>query len=312
MTQLYVQPARSAEATANIQVSLNQKIDLANLQQLNSAERERVIRALGAEPFHLWAPRPTDGNANAWQHMEPGDAVLFYVGGTTVLRLFLVTGTVESAELGNAVWGPTNDGQIFRHLYALGDELPSELTLADYNSTLGYAENNVIMGFRGLTPEQSSLLAAEFPEEISGDLLDDLAHAEEELAHVPETERKQLQKSRIGQGQFRSALIEQWKGCAISGVGQLDLLRASHIKPWRVSSNEERLDRFNGLLLLPHYDHLFDQGYISFDNGGAVIISAALPESARKEMGITEDLLLEPLYQQHRPYLAYHREHVLK
>ena len=32
--------------------------------------------------------------------------------------------------------------------------------------------------------------------------------------------------------------------------------KTSHIKPWRDADNQERLDAYNGLLLLPNYDKL--------------------------------------------------------
>ncbi|WP_311946969.1 HNH endonuclease [Halomonas piscis] len=83
------------------------------------------------------------------------------------------------------------------------------------------------------------------------------------------TEKEQLVLSRRGQGRFRRALEVIEPRCRITGLAEKRHLKASHIKPWRDSSNSERLDGNNGLLLTPHIDHLFDQGYISFsDNGG--------------------------------------------
>ena len=51
------------------------------------------------------------------------------------------------------------------------------------------------------------------------------------------------------------------------------MLLASHIKPWRDSNHQERLDKFNGLLLLANLDKAFDLGFISFDDSGKVPIS---------------------------------------
>jgi transposase len=57
-------------------------------------------------------------------------------------------------------------------------------------------------------------------------------------------------------------------------------LRASHIRPWRDSDNEARLDGENGLLLTPTIDHLFDRGFISFEDDGRLLISpVAHPQS---------------------------------
>src|SRR5471032_2878361 len=63
------------------------------------------------------------------------------------------------------------------------------------------------------------------------------------------------------------------RACRITGVTREEHLRASHCKPWRDSSNEERLDGENGLLLTPNADHLFDRGFIGFEDNGDVLVS---------------------------------------
>lgn len=79
-------------------------------------------------------------------------------------------------------------------------------------------------------------------------------------------ERDSLIKSRIGKGSFRTTLLEKYKGaCVVTGITLKNLLIASHIKPWAVCSNGERLSSENGLLLSANYDRLFDCGLISFD-----------------------------------------------
>lgn len=92
------------------------------------------------------------------------------------------------------------------------------------------------------------------------------------LQALPETERKSIIQSRLGQGVFRKCLIEYWKGCAVTECKFSPLLKASHIKPWSKSTNQERLDVFNGLLLAPNIDAAFDIGYVSFDEKGKIII----------------------------------------
>ncbi len=72
---------------------------------------------------------------------------------------------------------------------------------------------------------------------------DDLLTHQNELVVLPETERESVIKARIGQGVFRKQLLEMWDGCAVTGVKLPDLLRASHIKPWRYSTNAERTNR---------------------------------------------------------------------
>lgn len=80
--------------------------------------------------------------------------------------------------------------------------------------------------------------------------------------------------ARRGQGKFRANVEGIEKSCRLTGVTNPALLIASHIKPWRLcSSAEERLDGMNGLLLTPDADHLFDRGFISFHDDGAVLVS---------------------------------------
>ena len=125
---------------------------------------------------------------------------------------------------------------------------------------------------------------------------------------LQETTREAIIQSRIGQGQFRTSLIEYWQGCSVTGYQQIELLRASHIKPWRDSSNVERLDMYNGLLLLPNLDVCFDSGLISFDDKGKIIISSKLDKSTLSQLGIDSKLRLLRLEKRHKNYLRYHRE----
>ncbi len=111
------------------------------------------------------------------------------------------------------------------------------------------------------------------------DLLDDIEQIQEQTA-LKETTRKALIDARVGQGKFRQDLNQLWNGaCPVTGCSVDAVLRASHIKPWRSSSNKERLDPHNGLLLAAHLDALFDAGLISFADDGSMLVSdQILPE----------------------------------
>jgi putative restriction endonuclease len=137
---------------------------------------------------------------------------------------------------------------------------------------------------------------------------DDLLMHGSEISVLPETERESVIKARIGQGIFRKQLLEMWDGCAVTRVKLPDLLRASHIKPWRDSTNPERTNRYNGLLLLPQYDHLFDKGFISFDDDGQLLRSPALDRIPVSQLGISETDRLRSLSENHLGFLRYHRE----
>jgi predicted restriction endonuclease len=123
------------------------------------------------------------------------------------------------------------------------------------------------------------------------------------------TEKSTLINTRLGQGQFRKKLIEKWGGCAVTGYRDTRFLVASHIKPWSKADNQERLDPFNGLLLLPNLDKVFDLGYITFEASGAIWISGELEES--EALGINDQLKAQ-LAREHQEYLAYHREIIFK
>lgn len=127
-------------------------------------------------------------------------------------------------------------------------------------------------------------------------LIEDLA----ELARtVPDaTEREVLSKARIGQGQFRAGVVEEWgKGevCVLTGIAIPEMLIASHIKPWRDSTDYERLDPMNGLLLVAHADKLFDRFLLSFVPKGiefkSVIHPRVLVEA--KKCGLSSGMILK-------------------
>ena len=65
---------------------------------------------------------------------------------------------------------------------------------------------------------------------------------------------------------------------------------------------------YNGLLLLPNYDKLFDLGYISFNPKGEIMYSHLLDKFGREAIGLTSDLHLVKLEDQHLKYLKYHNE----
>ncbi|BAL24895.1 HNH endonuclease [Azoarcus sp. KH32C] len=153
---------------------------------------------------------------------------------------------------------------------------------------------------------------AKFAEYLSeskgGDLesdVDDILQSKE----VGDTEKANLIKSRIGQGTFRQKVVAYWARCAVTGFKDPAFLVASHIKPWRASKNSERLDPFNGLLLLPNIDKAFDGGYITFASDGKIIISPQLPEPS--VLGISEEMHVT-LDRRHQVFMDFHRSSVFR
>lgn len=142
-------------------------------------------------------------------------------------------------------------------------------------------------------------------------ILQDLNHIDNE--EVSETERSELKKARIGQGKFRKKLIADFKqACAVTKITRLELLKASHIKPWRSSDNSERLNSNNGILLSVHLDELFDAGFISFDKVGKILISNELSSDELKIFNIKVDMKIEELTPKRLEFLCYHRDVIFK
>ena len=120
------------------------------------------------------------------------------------------------------------------------------------------------------------------------DELEDIQQVES--LSIKQTEKERLIKARIGQGKFKKLLIQRECKCALCGVTDPRMLIASHIKPWSTSTNEERLDVHNGLLLCPNHDALFDKQLISFSNQGEITISPTIDETARIFMNVNKKM----------------------
>ncbi len=142
--------------------------------------------------------------------------------------------------------------------------------------------------------------------------LDDIGKAQEDHDFSTSTEREALVQARIGQGPFRIALLKYWGACAVSGVSEPAVLRASHVKPWRDASNAERLDPANGMLLAAHLDALFDVGLITFDDDGKIQISSLLATEDMSQLGVLPTLRLRHVATERNEYMKYHRDFVFR
>ena len=125
------------------------------------------------------------------------------------------------------------------------------------------------------------------------------------------TEIETLIKARLGQGSFRQNVLEQYPSCPLTGLDIQPLLIASHIKPWSVCNNNERLDPFNGLMLAPNIDALFDKGLITFDTDGTIKIHPTINPENQKRLGISPDMKLKIRLKSEK-YFEYHRNHVFQ
>ncbi len=127
--------------------------------------------------------------------------------------------------------------------------------------------------------------------------------------HIGPTTKKVLNEARLGQGWFRDAVLKRWGHCcAATSAVTVRAIRASHIKPWKESTNKERLDPDNGLPLVATLDALFDAGLISFDAAGQMLVSPALTAAERKVLGIGNLSLGKKPTPKMAAYLVHHRE----
>lgn len=132
--------------------------------------------------------------------------------------------------------------------------------------------------------------------------------------NLEETEREALVQARRGQGVFRTNVQAIERVCRVTKVERREHLIASHVKPWRDSSNDERLDGENGLLLTPTIDHLFDKGFISFEGNGELIISPVADPTSLQRMGVPTGVAMNvgSFSEGQRRFLEFHRHNVLR
>ena len=137
-------------------------------------------------------------------------------------------------------------------------------------------------------------------------LLIDLHQIEADPA-IPETQRLQLTKARVGQGLFRNRVMLLDPRCRVTRIRDPRLLIASHIKPWKDSSNEERLDGNNGITLSPHFDALFDAHLISFEDEGKMLFHPRLSVDVIDRWAISRETRVQEFSPAQAKYLDHHR-----
>lgn len=130
---------------------------------------------------------------------------------------------------------------------------------------------------------------------------------------IDATEKRVLAKARRGQGRYRRNLEGIELCCRVTGLARKEHLRASHIKPWSVADDTEKLDGHNGLLLSPHVDHLFDGGYVSFEDDGSLLVSPALADGVLALWHVASSIAKPQHFDAAQcVYLKYHRDKVFK
>lgn len=131
---------------------------------------------------------------------------------------------------------------------------------------------------------------------------------------ISDKAKKSLITSRVGQGDYRKKLLEECPFCPFTMVSDERLLVASHIKPWALSDDKEKIDPKNGFMFTPTYDRLFDRGFISFEDDKTMIVSPWISPMNQKRLGIYTGKIVEklPINEKRKKYLAFHREFIFK
>lgn len=288
---------------------------------------------------YLWSPiTRADGAKNYFYdtmtHVEPGD-IVFSFSDTFIKAVGIATHKAEPSvkpNFGSAGANWSQYGWLVQvefqelaqpvrpksHMDLLGPLLPTKYAPLQPNGNglqgVYLTEVPVAMAsaLEGLVGAQFTLARDEVMKQD-----EPVSQIEAELAalqgrtDLDTTEKRQLVNARVGQGLFKNNVRLNEHACRITGVQQLHHLRASHIKPWRESTDEEKLHGCNGLLLAPHVDHLFDRGFISFESSGDLVISDKMEPEVLSAWSIAVPRNVGIFNADQKHFLEYHRDHVL-
>lgn len=290
---------------------------------------------------YLWSPKVTKSGAknryyDSMTQVSPGD-VVFSFSEANIKAIGIIQSYAETRDK-PLEFGETGDYWNTNGWYVevVFKELPSnqQITpkndlekiqkLIDYPTSplikkTGYGKQNVYL--TDVTAPLANYLESEIGISLAS-LQETLFDAEKEVkksenailndTSLTETEKTQLIKSRRGQGLFKRNVSNINPNCFFTGITDGNFLRASHIKPWSESNNTERLDGHNGILLVPHIDHLFDGGFITFTDEGALIVSSDVPTEIIDSYHLLEQRTPRQFTEQQKVYMQHHRLHVFQ
>ena len=295
---------------------------------------------------YLWSPkRNANGARNPFyesmREVAPGDLV-FSFKDTRIIAIGIAQSycweSPKPLEFGNAGQNWENIGWRVKvkftelsntirpkdHMAVLGPVLPDRYSPLQpngnglqsvYLTELSNPFAEVLTGLIGLEALQLELAAQSVMPVASDDLDFWESKLERDIAadtSVRETEREAIVRARVGQGLFKERVSKIETRCRLTGVENPVHLVASHCKPWRDSTNQERLDGENGLLLTPSIDHLFDRGFIGFENNGRLIISPVAHRPSLQRMGVDTERVVNVggFSAGQRNFLDFHRNAV--
>jgi len=290
---------------------------------------------------YLWLPYRNGHGARTASHQNmfrlgPGDIVFWCAAGTiAAIGLVLERGRSAPplAALGAAADGPPEHGWLVPvrflglseplrprdHIGAIRPLLPQRQSPLRVS---GNANPQVLLAelapplaalLRRLLNRQVEECEARIGMEMDGKLAEQAI--EEQLwrrSDIDPAERRQLISARSGQGIFRERVEQTETACRVTGILDRRYLRATHIKPWKDADDREKIDGYNGLLLSPHIDHLFERGHISFADDGRLLISRHLNPYVRSAWGLERAIPARSFVPQQCVYLQHHRQQVFE
>jgi len=161
----------------------------------------------------------------------------------------------------------------------------------------------------GLTSKNNPVIP-EIINEIKNEVEEDREVKQIESRDIGQTEKEQLIKARRGQGLFRQNVESIERFCRLTRMTNKRFLIASHIKPWKDSTDREKIDGNNGLLLSPHVDKLFDGGWITFTDSGEILCADKNVQDVMKQWGLNPNMNVGAFSKDQCNYMEYHRNKV--
>ncbi|WP_295120816.1 HNH endonuclease [uncultured Chitinophaga sp.] len=288
---------------------------------------------------YIWSPKRKNNGSDNQTYINLtkttlGDIIFSYVGGEIIAVgkvIAMVQDAERPADFGKVGHQWDEKGWLVgvewqrllnplvpkKHLIEIVQLLPTKHSpiQANGNGNQGVylAEIGIDLGSKLLSLiEIDNYGIGEVIHDIDTRLKERLQERDIENAPIPVTQKRQLVLSRVGQGLFRMNVQKIESKCRVTGLSDKRLLIASHIKPWRVSSNKERLDGNNGLLLSPHIDKLFDKGWISFSEEGGLLVCKNKIRPILNTWSIDANMFVGTFTYQQKAYLEYHRAEIFK
>ncbi len=279
--------------------------------------------------WYMWSPqKDKNWKTNIWyenmRKVQPGDYIISYK--RPFIMAIWIAWSIATESGFHEGWGYKNDTgwQVPVHWTLLDNPLhvdilkiqPTLYNESIYSPTPFDKNKNIKQGYLFQISEALfNKLRIEFLQKENNTPVDKLDQTQDLFdilsnSDISETECETLYMARVGQWKFREKLIRKYKWCAVTWIKELGIVIASHIKPWKLSNNYERMDVDNGLLLSPNFDKLFDRCLISFSDEGKIVIFHKDTEIILNWLWISilnDELIMGPNKKQ-KEYLKKHRE----